>query len=618
MEEIDYFPLFIIFTIAWAVPFILSWLEFSKVPSVIVIILMGVAIGPYGLDWIPDEQYIDFLAETGFFFLLFLAGLEIDIDTIINSIPRGRLRKIDLVSNSLLLANFIYFGSLVLALIVSLLINYFFEIDIIFYTILFPTVALTIVVPILKADGELPRKFGQILLMEGGIATIMSILFIAIYSGIVKSGLEIELLYFIIIFLVFILVYFIGRNLVKFHTFQRLLYRLEHAASQIRVRGTIALIFFFVFIAQVIDTELVLGAFFAGMLLSIFLNKERSALLFKLDGMSYGFFIPIFFIMVGVDLDISALSRIKDSIIFITILSAAFLFVQIVPSMLMTGIFTVRKSIAGGVLLTARMGLTIAAAQIGLSLGIISPAANTGIVASAIIVSLITPLVYKVLNKEEKVRFDIYIIGGSKASLYLAEKLQMHGLPYIVIMSSKEYLEEFERRSLNYKIVNDLNEAELCLIDLRPSDLIVVLAGSKTLNIELSKFVHDTLDHHKVMTIVKREIIEEVRAISELEIIDTDEVLAKHIEDLILLPDAVTSVAESFKEYSIEEIQLTNSSMDRKKVKDITFPPTGSLVILRRGNEIFIPHGNTHLLLGDIVTVIGNREALVEFREILG
>ena len=90
-----------------------------------------------------------------------------------------------------------------------------------------------------------------------------------------------------------------------------------------------------------------------------------------------------------------------------------------------------------------------------------------------------------------------------------------------------------------------------------------------------------------------------------------------HIEDIVLRPNAIDSLATSFEVYRIEEITISNKAINRKLVKEVAFPPTGSLVIQKRGGEVFIPHGNTHLLLGDQLTVIGTGAALAEFRNIL-
>ncbi len=617
MDIINYLPLFIIFIVAWIVPLFLSWLEISKVPAVIVEIIMGVLIGPFVLDLVKETPYMDFLASTGFLILIFLAGLEIDVDKIISSLPRTKIRMIDLVSNSLLLAIFIYAGALSLSIPSAWFLYEFFNTDIVFFILLMPTVALSITVPILKADGELTRKFGQILLMEGAIATIMSIILISIYSGILKYGFQVEILLFMVIFFVFILIYYLGKRLVRVRTFQKLLYRLEHAASQIRLRGTVALLLFFVIIAHMINVELVMGAFFAGVMLSLFVNKERSALLFKLDGMSYGFFIPIFFIMVGVNLDLSALSYLRASVPFVLTLTAGFFLTQVIPALFMVRIFGFKKAMAGGILLTARLGLTIATAQIGLSLGIITSADNAGIVSASILASLISPMAYKLINRKEEHVYQFLLIGGSRASLFLAERFGMHNVSCLTILQNKEIIPEFEQKNIHFRQVEKLDTSVLDSLDLRTADLVVVLTESKYLNLELTRYIKNQLNHSRIITRKYSTSQDMIDPQSETRLVDKNLILANHVEDMILRPDSLASLSVSFDVYRIEEIQISRKEIHRKQVKELAFPPSGSLVMQRRGGEIFIPHGNTHLLLGDIITVIGNSVALAEFRKIL-
>jgi len=616
MENLEYWPLFIVFMIAWIVPMVLSWFEVSKVPSVIVEIMMGVICGPFVLDLVSDTPIVSFLADTGFLFLIFLSGLEIDVDKIIASFPKGKVKGIDLIKNSLLLAIFIYFGSLILSLPFAWFISFFMDIDIVFFALLLPTVALSITVPILKADGELSRKFGQVMLMEGAIATVMSIIIISVYSGVLENGFQVELLLFTIIFVVFTLVYILGKRVSKKRRFQNILYKLEHAASQIRVRGTVALLMFFVLIAHLINTELAMGAFFAGTLLSLFVEKKRSSLLFKLDGMSYGFFIPIFFIMVGVNLDLSALTQFNESIPFIITLVLGFFITQIIPALIMWKVFGLRKAFAGGLLLCARMGLAIATAQIGLRLGVIDTAENAGIVISAIIMSLVSPLLYKILNKEEgEKHYDIYILGGVKASLILAERLKMHGISTLTIMQRQDLIPDYERKNLEYQYVDYISEKRVADLNLRTGDLVIVLTESKILNRQLTTFIKEELNHSKIITRKQSATRKLLDPNSDIKFINHDEVMANHLESLIVSPDSISSLSDSFENYRIEEIQITKSEIHKKKVKEVPFPPTGSLVIQRREGEIFIPHGDTKLLLGDFITVIGNHNALSDFRQ---
>jgi Kef-type K+ transport system membrane component KefB len=95
----DYLPLFVIFVVAWIVPMTLSWLELTKLPSVIVEIVMGIIIGPFVLNLVTgQESSLQFLSYLGFLFLIFLSGLALDIQKIISSFPRGKLHRVHLIS----------------------------------------------------------------------------------------------------------------------------------------------------------------------------------------------------------------------------------------------------------------------------------------------------------------------------------------------------------------------------------------------------------------------------------------------------------------------------------------------------------------------------------------
>lgn len=616
----DFLPLFIIFVVAWIVPMTLSWLEISKLPSVIVEIVMGIVIGPFVLNFVTgNEEPLQFLSYLGFLFLIFLSGLALDIEKIISSFPRGRLQRIDIISNTFLVALFIYLGSLGLSALLVFGLPLFEGIDKIFLVILLPSVALSIVVPIIKNDGEIGRKFGQIILLEGAIATITTILLIAIYSGLYRNeGFQFELLLFLVIFVVFFIAYKVGTWLMKVKLFQSLLYKLEHAASQIRVRGSIAVLLLFVVIASVINAEPVLGAFFAGTLISLFLAKDRSALLFKLDGMSYGFFIPIFFIMVGVNLDMNSLKDFTSSLHFIILLTIAFYVTQLLPALIMVTLFGWKRSLSSGILLTSRLGLSIATSQIGLGLNMISPATNAGIVLASILTCIISPMMYKFLSAEGDHYYSIYIIGGGKTGLELANRLRLHGVPYLVIESQREQWEALKNMGIETIQGNDLDPAVYRRLKIRPVDTVVVITNSDKKNISISDIVRNQLGHKKLITVTtKPELFREHKSLDDIHVINAFEIIASNIESEIMRPTTTQALTDSFGAYSVEEIPVHNSAVDRKHVKDIPFPKSGSLVVLRRENEIFIPHGDTHILLGDLVTVIGNAAALEEFRRLL-
>ncbi len=598
----------------------LSWLEISKVPSVIVEIVMGVIIGPFVLGLVTGEELsLNFLSYTGFLFLIFLSGLALDIEKIVSSFPKGRLRAIDIISNTFLVALIIYMGSLGLSGVLVYTFPIFPGIDKMFMIILLPSVALSIIVPIIKNDGELVRKYGQIILIEGAIATIMTILLIAVYAGFYRNnGFKFELFLFLIIFVLFFIAYKVGTVLIKITLFQKLLYKLEHAASQIRIRGSIAVLLLFVVVASAINTEPVLGAFFAGTLLSIFFTKERSALLFKLDGMSYGFFIPIFFIMVGVQLDLNSLKDFGSSAGFIFSLLAAFYLTQLIPTTIMVKLFGWKRSIASGLLLTSRLGLTIATAQIGMALGLITPAINAGIVVASILTSILSPLFYKFLSSVADHYYSIYIVGGTQAGLELAKRLDLHKISYLVIESNKEQWEMHQSMGIESILANDLDIEVYRSLKIRPVDTIAVLTNSDKNNIAIAEMIRVQLDHSKVITVTtKPELFKEHRNLDDIQVINAFEIVASRIENEIMKPVTSHALTDSFGAYSVEEIPVRNDEIDRELVRNIPFPQSGSLVVVRRDEEIFIPHGDTHLLVGDLVTVIGDALALEKFRNLL-
>jgi len=483
--------------------------------------------------------------------------------------------------------------------------------------LLFPTVGISITVPILKASGEIKRKFGQILLMQGSIANLLSILLISIYSGYVKNGLDIELLLFNLLFIAFLVFHAIGKKLNRVRTFQKVIYRLEHAANQIKVRGAVALFFAFVVIASAVETEPILGAFFAGLLLSLFITKDRSALLFKLDGMGYGFFIPIFFISVGINLDVSSLYNIGESYGFILLLVAAFFITQTIPALSLVRLFGFKKAFAGGNLLSARLGETVAGAQIGLSLGVLTESENAALVTASIITCLLAPMIYNSLNKKDEEHKKVLVFGGSRASLLLAERFKLHDISFMTYLQREEIIQQFDQKSLPFEKTK-LSPELLKNLNILSGDLVVVLTESNFLNQQLTAYLKNELRHSKIITrrqSVTHDLVD--NNFEGIKTVDHEELLAGHIEDMVLRPNAIDSLSTSFDVYRIEEISISNKQINRKLVKEIAFPQTGSLVIQKRGGEVFIPHGNTHLLIGDQITVIGNGAALAEFRRIL-
>ncbi|RLD62139.1 MAG: hypothetical protein DRJ05_01045, partial [Bacteroidetes bacterium] len=381
----DFYPILIVAAIAWAVPMTLSLLRLNKIPAVIVEIIAGFFIGQFLLSSADDISFhiLDFFALTGFIFLMFMSGLEIDVDKIIASFPRKRLNTSRFLKNPLLVGVMSFLLTLSLSWVAAWLLSDMAKIESNWYfALIMVTTSVGIVLPILKNRSEISTRFGQMIIIAAAVADILSIILFTFTAYILKNGFQWEILLILALFAAFYLFYKIGQRFTKNKLFNKITFQLSHAASQISIRGTVLLILIFVVLSQYIDEEVILlGAFLGGLLLSIFLHKERSLLLLKLDGMSFGFFIPVFFIMVGVKFDPSAFQEFDSSLgRFLILLFITLFTVKVIPSLLWGRLFGYKKAISGGFLMSSRLSLIIAASAIGQELGVISAGVNASFI----------------------------------------------------------------------------------------------------------------------------------------------------------------------------------------------------------------------------------------------
>ena len=617
--DFEYLPLLIVVTIAWAVPMILSVLRIQKIPTVIVEIIAGFIVGRYLLGQSSSEsmEILEFLALTGFIFLMFLSGLEIDTDQIVASFPKRRLSIPRLLKNPLLvgLVFFIltlslsYGGAATLSLLVDIP-------NIWYFSLIMVTTSVGIIFPVLKSRGETTGHFGQMLIMAAAIADILSILLFTFTAFIISKGFQPELLLIFALFLMVYIFYVLGRKL-EATIFRRITFQLSHAASQISIRGTLLLILVFVVLAQLMGEEVILlGAFLSGLLMSFFLHKERSLLLIKLDGMGFGFFIPVFFIMVGAKFNPEHFSEFDNSLIpFLFLLLILLYLVKIAPSFLWARLFGRRRAIAGGFLMSSRLSLIIAASTIGLGLEVITEGINASFVMMAVVTCLISPMVYNNLNPMDKKKgMKIVIVGGSSIGVLLARRLQVHGRSTVIIEHDEHRYKDIKHKGLS-AVLGDGNDPQAYRdLGLLSSDYVVVHAGDEEENIRICTMLRKEFHHDNIISKTAESKIEQALKRLNVEILDVRRTLAATIENLILRPGTYHAMVDTFDTFNVEEISITNKLVDGMQVKEFHFHKDSTLILVQRGTDNFIPHGESYLKGGDILMVFGTEIALEDTR----
>ncbi|MCK5855860.1 MAG: cation:proton antiporter [Bacteroidales bacterium] len=614
--HIPFWPLALVIGLAWAAPVLLSLFRITKVPTVIAEIILGYILGHFMLDHITSEsmKILDFLALAGFIFLMFLSGLEINVDQITASLPRKKLSLASFLKNPLLVGISHFLLALILSYISTLVLAQIIDIPNLWYfSLIMVTTSVGIILPVLKNRGEIAGHYGQMIIIAAAVADIFSIILFSFTAFTLKHGFKIELLYIFVLFFALYIFTIVGRRLKQIPIFKKMGYQFSHSALQIRVRGTILVILGFVVIAQFIgEEEVLLGAFLSGLLLSSFMHKERSLLIVKMDGMGFGFFIPIFFIMVGMKFDTSAFAEFDSSIIwFLAALLVILFTVKIIPSMIWSRIFGFRRALAGGFLMSSRLSLIIAASAIGLEMNVITEGINASFILMAVVTCLISPIIFNALNPGNILSGSkTIIVGGSSTAVLLARRLHVHGKKSIIIEKNIDRFRDIQNKGLNAILENGCQEAVYREIHLSANNYVVLECGSDEDNLIVGKMLRKQFQHENIISRSQSKTIEKQLQLINVDTIDERRVLATTIENLILRPNTYHNLVESFDNYSVEEIQVINSEVDGKQIREIPFHSEAILMMIKSGESLSIPHGDTYLRKGDIIHVFGTNAAM--------
>ncbi len=189
----DYLPLLIVVGLAWIIPMSLSILRIKKIPSVILEIFFGYLAGKFLLNGISPENIniLEFLGLTGFIFLMFLGGLEIDMDQVKYSFPGKRINFARILKNPLIIAVVFFCITLVLSYGAAKALSSLVDIKNSWYfSLIMVTTSVGIILPVLKTRGEATGAFGQVIIIAAAVADILSIILFTFTAYILKNGFQ--------------------------------------------------------------------------------------------------------------------------------------------------------------------------------------------------------------------------------------------------------------------------------------------------------------------------------------------------------------------------------------------------------------------------------------------
>ncbi|MFB8026579.1 cation:proton antiporter [Streptomyces sp. NPDC056465] len=286
-----------------------------RVPLVIFEIALGILIGPDVLGWAHTDEVIDTLADLGLSMLIFLAGYEIEFSAIRGDTLRRSLRAwlVSLVAG-IGLALLISGGEVFKAFVIGTALT---------------STALGTVLPMLRDSGELKGRFGTVMTAFGAVGEFGPVVAVALLlSG--RRPAESAALLAAFGVIAAAAVFWALRP--RRPWFTRLTERTLHSSGQFAVRFVMLLLACMLGLAEVFGLDVLLGAFAAGILTRLVLHRaapgSSDTVLGKVEAMGFGFLVPLFYVVTGIEFDLDALVHDLPALLVVPLFLLLFLLVR--------------------------------------------------------------------------------------------------------------------------------------------------------------------------------------------------------------------------------------------------------------------------------------------------
>ncbi len=608
-EEISFIPLLVVIGLAFLVPLMLSRVKGLVIPIVVGEIIAGMVIGKSGLRLVEDNFLLEVLAILGFAYLMFLSGLEIDFSEVSGRETAGRLSGFQRwFSNPFVIGGTLFALTLTGSTAASFYLRSRGLIDDPWImALILSTTSLGVVVPVLKERGLSSESLGQFILVSSLIADFASILLISVYVLLRSQGLTLDILLVLVLFIAFVAAYRMAYHLRRHLPAERIFEELSSATSQIRLRGSFALALVFIALAESLGIENILGAFLAGVIVSLLSEGEGTILRQKLDAVGYGFFIPIFFIMVGVGFDLPALLSSRSALLLVPILLGIAYAVKFVPALIYRTRYSWRETLAAGALLSSRLSLIIAAAAIGLQLGAISEAVNSAIILVAIITCTLSPIIFnRLVPEQSRGRDRVLVVGSRKSAALLTRRLREHDLNALLICGD----EDQHRQALALGIPSICHSCDTLSSALREAKIdqakaVVAMEENDEDNLRICRMARQVYRVENVVSWV-RDPAQNIRFRSlGVRVVNPAYSTVLIMESMVLSPDAFSMTLDVDELREVREVKLQNRDLIGRRLSELNLPGDVIVLMIERGGDILIPDRETALRANDTLTLVG-------------
>ena len=366
----------------WGSPFVSKIL---RIPTPPVEIILG-AIFAY-IGFVGHNEYFDLIAEVGFLYLMFLAGMEVDLKQITKS-PKSVIQK------SMLFLGLMSMFSITFGLV--------FHLNTI-TIISMPLISIGILASLSKTYGK-EESWIRLAFIAGILGEIISIAVLTLFDAASTTGINLTLITKIGYLVLFIAsVYLLYRLLhLLFWWFPELKNTLvpKFDTSDQDIRLAMALFFILIAVMLSLELELALGSFIAGVAISAFFHHEKK-LEEKMSSLGFGFLVPLFFIHVGASFDLKSLA-VEGVVTGALLITFLMILSRILAAVVLKGISGSRDALLIALSLSMPLTLLVAVATIGYETKLLDMLSYYQLILASIFEILISMIIIKMLHAKRK------------------------------------------------------------------------------------------------------------------------------------------------------------------------------------------------------------------------
>jgi len=383
--ESSFISLFWIALCGVIAPLMAGMIPRRLVPEVVILLIAGMVIGPFGLGLAETDAAIGLLRELGLAMLFLLAGFEVELDELTG---RSGRRALGTWGACFALALVLVFFAGLTGVIHA-------EVAI---AIALCSTALGTLLPIMKDGGLLGTPVGKAVMNHGAWGELGPVVAMAILLGTGGAGqATVAIIMFGLIALAVTLPWRrLRRDTSKMFS---VIQAGSETTGQTTVRLTVLLLVALCVLAELFDLDVVLGAFAAGFVLRQAIPQGDEQLEHKLNGLAFGMLIPVFFVTSGMAIDARAVAAAPAVLIIFVLLIVAVRGLPVFVSSRLerdrlsgARLFGTRESVRIGLFAATGLPIIVAVTATAVSAGQMTEANASVLVAGGAVTVLTMPL----------------------------------------------------------------------------------------------------------------------------------------------------------------------------------------------------------------------------------